>query len=105
GTFAEAEELARALADEVLRVQRGAEPGEVAGIWTRRVPVARPVPPATEHEHPLHGHGTPRVPLDAPLEITMVGIDGPGVVLVGEPGEIFGETSIRMRRELRLAGV
>jgi neutral ceramidase len=105
GTFAEAEDLARALADEVLRVHRGIEPGEVTGVWTHRVPVARPQPPETEHEHPLHGHGTPRVPLDEPLEILLVGIDGPGIVLVGQPGEPFSETTIRLRRELRIAGV
>jgi hypothetical protein len=48
------------------------------------------------------------IPLVAPgeaLEIMMVGIEGPGIVLVSQPGEVFGETGVRLRRELRQAGV
>jgi neutral ceramidase len=105
GTFAEAEEMARALADEVLRVHRGIEPGAVTGVWTRQMAMGQPKEPTTEHEHPLHGHATPRAPVEEPLEIMLVGIDGPGVVLAGEPGDVFSETTIRLRRELRLAGV
>src|SRR6185436_4345712 len=103
GTFAEAQDMARALANEVRRVFRGAEPGEVTGLWTRQLATAPPKPPA-EYEHPHQGHGSV-VPTTEPLEIMLVGIDGPGVVLVGEPGEIFSETSVRLRRELRVAGV
>lgn len=106
GTFAEAEQLARVVADEVLRVHAGIAPAEAAGVWTRQLRVGRPAPPPPDaYDHPLTGFPNPRVSPQEPLEIMLVGIDGPGVMLVGEPGEVFSDTGIRLRRELRLAGV
>ncbi len=35
----------------------------------------------------------------------VVGIDGPGIVLVGQPGEFFADTGVNLRAALRHAGV
>jgi hypothetical protein len=37
--------------------------------------------------------------------VMLVGIDGPGLVLVGQPGEVFGDTGVDLRQALRNAGV
>jgi neutral ceramidase len=104
GTFDEAEHLGRAVAEEVLRVHRGVATGEVRGLWARRFAVA------TAHDGepdpgPLGGHGAPRAAPDEPVDVMLLGIDGPDVVLLGQPGEVFGETGVDLRRRLREAGV
>jgi neutral ceramidase len=104
GTFAEAEDLGRAVADEVLRVHAGVRTGEVTRIWTRRLAVDRAGAPPAEGG-PLDGHGVPRAAADEPVAVMLVGIDGPNVVLVGQPGEVFAETGVDLRRRLRDAGV
>jgi hypothetical protein len=108
GTFAEAEHLGRAVADEVLRVHRGVATREVTRVWTRQVVVPRIGEAALAGARgvaPLGGHGVPRAALDAPVEVMMLGIDGPDVVLLGQPGEVFSETGVDLRRRLREAGV
>jgi hypothetical protein len=108
GTFAEAEQLGRAVADEVMRVHRGVVTEEVSGVWTRQIAVAQTGALAFEGARdggPLDGHAVPRAAMDEPVEVMMVGIDGPDVVLVGQPGEVFSETGVDLRRQLRKAGV
>jgi hypothetical protein len=91
-------------AEEVLRVHRGVATGEVDGVWARRIAVA--AAPSGEHDPgPLGGHGAPRAAPDEPVDVMLVGIDGPDVVLLGQPGEVFGETGVDLRRRLREAGV
>jgi neutral ceramidase len=104
GTFAQAEDLGRAVADEVIRVHRGIATGDVTGVWTRRIAVAGDRD-ATRDDGPLGGHGVPRAGPDEPLDVMLVGIDGPDVLLLGQPGEVFAETGVALRRELRTAGV
>jgi neutral ceramidase len=105
GTFAEAERLGRAVAEETLRVHRGIEPEDVTGLWTAQIAISQSGSGGRNGDGPLAGHGRPRAVPGLPLEVMLVGIDGPGVVLVGQPGEVFGETGISLRRELRRAGV
>jgi Neutral/alkaline non-lysosomal ceramidase, N-terminal len=103
GTFAEAEQLGRAVAEEVLRVHRGVACADVRRVWTRSIAVEPTGAPAYELG-PLGGHGVPRAPADAPLEVMLAGVDGPGVVLLGQPGEVFAETGFELRRLLREVG-
>ena len=42
---------------------------------------------------------------DEPVEVMALGIDGPDVVLLAQPGEVFSETGVDLRRRLRAAGV
>lgn len=105
GTFAEAEELGRAVADAVLRVHGATAPAAVDGLWTERIAVPHPAPDGPGAPSPLGDHFLPRAALDDPLEVMLVGIDGPGVVLAGQPGEVFARTGAGLRRELRAAGV
>jgi hypothetical protein len=60
---------------------------------------------ATCDTGPLGGHGVPRAAPDEPLDVMLVGLVGPGVLLLGQPGEVFAETGVDLRRELREAGV
>lgn len=100
GTFAEAEELARALSDEVLRVYRSIIPHEQVRLWTDRVIVNGKAEP-DEPYYP--GALTPEylqlMPElennQLPLEIMVVGIGD--CVLVGHPGESFSETAVQLR--------
>lgn len=105
GTFAEAERLGRAVADEVLRIHRGIAPGEATGVWARQIEVPHPAPGGPPPASPLGDHFLPRAPMDYPVEAMLVGVDGPGVVLVGQPGEVFARTGVGLRRELRRVGV
>jgi neutral/alkaline ceramidase-like enzyme len=104
GTFAEARSLGTAVAQEVMRVRGGIATGEVTGLWTRQVAIAQPgdVDPAAG---PLGSHGIPRAATHEPIQVMLVGIDGPDVVLVGQPGEVFAQTGAGLRRDLRAAGV
>jgi neutral ceramidase len=123
GTVAEIEPLGRAVAQEVLNVHRGIATEDVSGLWTRQIAIAqtgtstpdrdddagsgdgsRPQPP---HSWYADGntHSAPRADADVPLELMLLGIDGPDVVLVGQPGEVFAETGAALRQALRAAGV
>jgi neutral/alkaline ceramidase-like enzyme len=109
GTFAEAEHLATAAADEVLRVCGGIGTRPGAGVWTRRIRVDGDAAPAALEDRaaPAFGPGLPR-PRSAstdPFEVMLVGLDSPGVVLVGQPGEAFAQTGVALRRELRALGI
>ncbi len=104
GTFAEAAVLGSALAEEATRVHRGVTTAEVVRLWTRQLAVAPGGNPAAEIG-PLGTHLFPRAAPGDPLEIMLIGIDGPGVVLIGQPGEVFGETGVGLRRDLRSLGI
>jgi neutral ceramidase len=105
GTVAETEALGRAVADEALRVQRGIAASPSGGVWTRRLALELPPPPAVEASAMTAGHHHPRVPRGTPLEVMLVGLDGPGLVLVAQPGELFVESAVALRRALRAGGV
>ncbi|MBZ9801143.1 hypothetical protein [Mesorhizobium sp. ES1-6] len=110
GSFAEAGRLGKAVAAEVLRVHRGISFSDVTGLWTARItaggsPSAAAGPAA---EDPWQGRGDrvrPRVGPGRPLEVMVLAIEGPDIMLVGQPGEVFSETGIGLRRELRQAGI
>jgi Neutral/alkaline non-lysosomal ceramidase, N-terminal len=111
GTFTEADEFAAVVADEVVRVHRGVIVRGLERVWTRRLLIEQlaPEPPAgggLEAEHPARvWDGGVRVPHDQPLEVMLVCIDGPDIVLAGQAGEVFADTGISLRRDLRNAGV
>jgi neutral ceramidase len=105
GTFAEAERLGGAVAAEVLRVCGGIASAEVTDVWAQRISVPHPAPSGPRVPSPLGNHFLPRAPIDHPIEAMLIGVDCPGVVLVGQPGEVFARTGARLRRDLRRAGV
>lgn len=104
GTFAEAQRLGRAVAQEALRVHSGIAPVEATGVWARRLALPHPQPEGKPPASPLGEHFLPRTPAGAPLEVMLLGVDGPGIVLVGQPGEVFAATGVELRRALRAAG-
>ena len=105
GTDTELELLGGAVADEALRVHRGIATDADGAVWTRRLAVAHgDGPPAIAPTALTVGHHQPRVAPDTPLEVMLLGLDGPGVVLVGMPGEPFADTGVELRRALRAAG-
>jgi neutral ceramidase len=103
GTFAEAEVLGSAVAREAIRVHRGIVTAGIDRLWTRQLAVS-PGGNAAGQAAPLGAHLFPRAAPGDPVEIMLIGID-PGVVLVGQPGEVFGETGVGLRRDLRSLGV
>ena len=100
--------MADAVAQEVLRVRRGSSTRDVEKLWTRQLKLdgrADGPPwrtPPTDHVAWTY---TLRAKSEDPLEVMLVGIDGPGIVLVGQPGEPFVATGVNLRRALREAGV
>jgi neutral ceramidase len=108
GTFAEVAELGEAFAGEVLRIYRGLKPAPPAqSPWSRQVviqaiaasdePKADPSPlaPSVADYDALYAAGLP-------AEIMLLGLDD--ALLVGQPGEVFSETSVRLRTWLRTLG-
>jgi neutral ceramidase len=93
------------VADAALRVRRGIAADGSGGVWTRRLELELPSSPAVEPGAMTVGHHHPRVPRGTPLEVMLVGLDGPGLVLVAQPGELFVESAVELRRALRAAGV
>ena len=110
GTFEEVEALGGVVAEEALRVHRGIAAQDATGLWTHRLVLEMPLHERVQPtpDAPLPGGFTtpigPRAAPGAPLEVMLVGIDGPGILLVGEPGEAFVETGLTLRRDLRNAG-
>jgi hypothetical protein len=110
GTFREAAQLGQAVAEEVLRIHRGTVLQDVTRLWTAGITVGGIVAAASEEpgEDPWQGRGDrvkPRVGPGRPLEVMLLAIEGPGIMLVGQPGEVFSETGIGLRQELRQAGI
>jgi hypothetical protein len=109
GTFAEVAELGQAYAEAVLRVnQRLATAVPRGALWSQQLLInasaeadeARPPTPA--------GHLALRyeVPTNASdqimAEIMLLGLGD--LVWIGQPGEVFSQTSVRLRTKLRLLG-
>jgi neutral ceramidase len=105
GTFVECGGLGRAVADEVLRIYRGTSAEEVTDAWARSVSLPAGDPSRAAGAGPLGGHAAPRAGGGDPIEVMVVGIEGPGVLILGEPGEVFANTGAGLRRKLRAAGV
>ncbi len=108
GTFQEAAELAAAFADEFGRVWAGTTTRSVDRVWSEQIVVdaARgpdePVPAVTRPGDALEWSAVRDSDGRLPLEVMLLGADD--IVLVGEPGEIFSETSVRFRTRARLLG-
>jgi neutral ceramidase len=106
GTFDEAETIARAYRDEVLRVWHAITPSEEAPLWVDRIVVNGTV---DEDEPPGEGLSNeyreqmPEIKDGyVPLEVMLVGLGN--TVIVGHPGETFSEDSIALRRVCQQMG-
>lgn len=105
GTFDEVAELAAAFAAEGERVAQRIHTQDVERLWCKRLTVdaARssdePVMPVPEDRK-----RTPLFDEQGRIlsEVMLLGIGD--ILLVGEPGEVFAETSVRLRTRLRLLG-
>lgn len=111
GTFEEAAVIGEAFADEALRVAHGLRPQRVDGpLWVERVVVNVAAAPDErgERREAILSVELPWVPNrdgERPLEIMAVGIEGPsGILILGQPGEIFAETAMELRRALETMG-
>lgn len=100
GTFLECETLARAYCAEVMRVWRGIAPEAEAAIWLEQVTVEAAVgadePPVAGLPPTLSSILGEEVGASIPLDIRLVGIGS--AVLLGQPGEIFSETTVEFRQ-------
>lgn len=108
GRIDEVTRMGAAVADEVLRIWRGTSQQDVTGVWTRQLMVdglADGPPWRTPPADHVAWTYMSRRRNEEPLEIMLVGIDGPGIVLIGQPGEPFVATGVELRRLLRNAGI
>ena len=100
GTFLEAETLARAYNAEAMRVWRSIATTTTVPLWVERVVVngaQGPDEPRSEGLPPEYQKYLPEVQKDSiPMEIMLVGIGD--AVLVTQPGEVFSETAIELRK-------
>jgi len=113
GTFEEVNELGEAVAEEINHVMKTiVTKPSVDGLWTVQVTLDGsrqqddPIYPS-HLEVPSHLTERPNPPGpngERPVEIMMMGVEGPGIVLVGEPGEVFAETAVTMRRQMQTLG-
>ncbi len=106
GTFVEAETLARAVNAEAMRVWKSIELSVDVGMWAERVIVngaAGPDEPPGEGLSPEYRRLLPEVQEGSiPMEIMLVGI-GPAV-MVSQPGEVFSETAVELRKTCQQMG-
>ena len=105
GTAEELETIGRACAAEALRVHGGIAPAADGGVWTRQLEIPLGDAPAIAPTAMTEGHRQPRIAPGTPLEVMLLGLDGAGLVLVGQPGEPFADSGVALRRALRAAGV
>jgi neutral ceramidase len=103
GTFEEADRLGRTVAEEALRVRAGIEAAEITRIRARQIAVPAAAGESDGASAP-RGHYHLRVGPEQPLEVMVMAVDGPGLLLVGQPGEVFARTGAQLRRRLRHAG-
>lgn len=100
GTFLECETLGRAYSAEVMRVYRTIELKPEIPIWIERVIVNGAVgsdePPAEGLPEAYHTILSEVSEGNIPMEIMVVGIGA--AVLVSEPGEVFSETAVELRK-------
>lgn len=112
GTFEEVADLGQAVAEEALRVAGGIETiGEAKQIWAAQTTVDGARPPTAESPAPPASLALvterPTAPPNGkgiPLEVMGLGIGGLGILLICQPGEIFSETVVAMRKALQLRG-
>jgi neutral ceramidase len=109
GDRAAVERLAATVAEEARRVYDGVEVGEIGELWADEVVVNQGVDRSSLRLSEIDriymlGPSAPRVTPGTPFHVMLLGIDGPGVVLVGQPGEVFASTGAEFRRHLRGAG-
>ena len=108
GTFTEVDEVAQAFAAEVQRVAAGVHTRMVDSVWSEQLVVdalRNPDEPRIAQSRPFDALD-PATLMDAqgrlPAEIMLLAVDG--LLLVGEPGEVFSETAVRFRTELQHLG-
>lgn len=105
GTFAEVAELGDAFAAEVQHIYQGLQPGALQHApWTEQIPVKA----VADHDE-VPGEKPARSPSVAeyerlfaaglPAEIMLFQIGD--ALLVGQPGEVFSETSVQLKSKLR----
>jgi neutral ceramidase len=113
GTFDEAQELGEAVAAEITRVANTiGTASDRDGLWTAQITLdgsrqPNDPPYAQLGEAPTHilerpisaGPNEERM-----MEIMMIGIEKLDIILVGEPGEVFAETVVNIRRDLQALG-
>jgi neutral ceramidase len=112
GTFEEAKELGKAVAEEILRVTKSITTKSARRVWNSSVVVNGSRQP-DETAYSLSGEVPPHIierpnssEFDGklPMELMMVGIGEGGFVAVGQPGEVFAETAVEMRRQAQSMG-
>jgi len=105
GTFEEVDEIGEVFCDEVLRVYRGLAPTlGWESMWIERVTIdgKRGDDEAVGDELPSEDRALPSWAendrIDVPVAV--IGIQGDqSLVMVTEPGEVFAETAVEMRRK------
>jgi hypothetical protein len=109
GTFEEVAELGEVFAAEVLRVARRISSKTPSNpLWSEQLTInAAADPDEPRMEPPAWSRAlvteAPAISnQQIPVEIMLLGLDG--VVLVGQPGEVFSETAVMIRTKLRTMG-
>lgn len=96
GAFDEVAELGTAFAQEVLHVQRGIRPSDRGGpLWSQQFWI--------DASSAGDGIKLEDASVSVTYEVQVLGIGN--VMVVGQPGEIFAETAVRLRTYLRGRGV
>jgi hypothetical protein len=103
GTFAEVAELGDAFAEEALYVaNRITTAASLARLWSARVVVNAAAEPGEHPQQPPTPLITERPliddPCNIPAELMLLAIGD--LLLVTQPGEVFAETAIRLKRRL-----
>jgi hypothetical protein len=109
GTWHDVAALGGEVADEAWRVWRGARVSDsVDKLWVASARVdVRKRPDAPEFDVLWPAQSQNPLIEDSeqdPLEVMAVGIEGPGVLLLGQPGEVFAESAVKVRAEMQRNG-
>ena len=112
GTFEEARELGEAVAGEILHLTKTTDARLKGKAWSSRVVIdgSRQLDDPRYQFHgdlPPHITERPTPPTSdgkRPMEIMLIGIEGANFVGVGEPGEIFADTTVGLRCQLQSMG-
>lgn len=106
GTFFECETIGRAYSAEVMRVWRMIDTTPEVPVWTERVTVngaVGPDEPPGEGLPPEYYEILPEIEKGKiPMEIMLAGIGS--AVLVSQPGEVFSETAVELRKVAQQMG-
>lgn len=109
GTFAESDELGARVAREALHVARTLVTAAPASpLWSQQIVLSAgggPAPLGHEREWLLWVSEEPERLLAAvvPAEVMLLGLGD--ALLMGQPGEVFSETSVALRSRLRSLGI